>query len=303
MPDKLNILIIGGSSFVAKNFILYHQFNYNIKSVSRVKTRNENEVAITDFSKIPNELFHGIDIVLNCAAIVHQRKKVQESLYNKINFELATELAEKSKKNGVKIFIQLSTIAVYGNTERINAESLENPINPYGKSKLLADKQITAIADEHFKVIIFRAPMIYGGGEAPGNMMRLIKIISTGLPLPFKDLSNKRDFIHIVNLVGFIDAAIKKQYSGIFLVSDNSSISITELYKIIINELGIPDRSFRLPKIAFSIMKKIVPGTYGKLFGNLTIDISFTMNMIGLNPENRIKQGIKEMITYQNIPK
>ena len=107
MENKLNVLIIGGSSFVARSFILYHKNNYNIKTVSRTKSGFENEFVISDFGKIPEELFQRMDIVLNCAAIVHQKKRVSESLYNQVNYKLAVELGEKSKKMKLKLLSSL----------------------------------------------------------------------------------------------------------------------------------------------------------------------------------------------------
>ncbi len=296
MTTKQRILIIGGSSFVARNFIRLQKNNYEIKVVSRTKSKNENELLIPNFEEIPSELFKGIDVVINCAAIVHQSKKVANEIYTKINFELAIDIAKKAKNAEVKIFIQLSTISVYGNTTHISEHCAEHPTNAYGQSKLLADNQLRNMANDNFKVVIFRPPMIYGSNDAPGNMMRLIKLISKGFPLPFKKITNKRDFIHIDNLVGFIDAAIKKNTTGIFLVSDHSPVYISELYALIIQCLGKTNRAFSLPEICFKTIKKMVPEIYDKLFGNLTIDCTSTLNVLDFKPKELLKEGIIEMI-------
>lgn len=297
MPNKQRVLIIGGSSFVARNFIRLQNVHYEIKTISRSTTNFDNETVISDFENINSELFSGIDVVINCAAIVHQNKEIAEKIYNKINFELAIDLAKKAKNTGVKTFIQLSTIAVYGNITHITENSNENPINPYGKSKLLADNALKNIADYNFNVVIIRPPMIYGNTDAPGNMMRLIKLISKGFPLPLKKTTNKRDFIHIDNLVGFLDASIKKNISGVFLVSDNTPVFISELYSTITNCLGKPNRAFTLPSICFKTIKKIVPGIYDKLFGNLTIDATSTIQTLDFIPKTMLKVGISEMVS------
>lgn len=295
MLNKQHVLIIGGSSFVAQNFIRLLQDNYVIKTVSRTSTGFNNELVVQNFSSLSSEIFKGIDVIINCAAIVHQQKKVEVSVYNKINFELTVDLAKKAKHEGVKTFIQLSTIAVYGKLTRITKSSNENPVNAYGKSKLLADNSLKKMVDSSFNVIIFRPPMIYGNTNAPGNMMRLISFIAKGLPLPFKGLQNKRDFIHIDNLIGFIDASIKKNSSGVFLVSDNAPVFISELYNVIVKCLNKTNRAFKLPTICFKIIKKIVPEIYNKLFGNLTIDISTTLSVLDFKPVNLLQQGIKKM--------
>jgi len=92
-----------------------------------------------------------------------RQKKVEEEIYDKINYKLVVDLAEKAKSAGIKKFIQLSTIAVYGNATHITATTPESPVNPYGKSKLEADIKLLALANDEFKVITLRPPMIYGG--------------------------------------------------------------------------------------------------------------------------------------------
>ena len=300
MPTKPKILIIGGSSFVSQNFIRLQKNNYSIKVVSRSMTGYDQEVLFPDFSDVPNDLFKNVDIVINCAAIVHQQKKIDEKIYNDINYKLPVDLASKAKTAGVKKFIQLSTIAVYGKATHIDVSTEENPINPYGGSKLKADKELSEMADNDFNVVIFRPPMIYGGKDAPGNMMRLIKFIAKGFPLPFKKLKNKRDFIHIDNLIGFIDASLKKNISGIFLVSDHSPVLIAELYSIIINSLGKANRTFRMPAIGFKMIKKVMPGMYDKLFGNLTIEIERSIQLLDYNPTPMLEKGIAEMTVNLN---
>ena len=305
MPNKQRVLIIGGSSFVARNFIRMQKDYYNIKTIVRTSSGFKNELVISDFANLSNEIFSGIDAVINCAAIVHKNKEIAEEIYNKINFELALDLAKKAKNSGIKTFIQLSTIAVYGNVTHITENSNENPINFYGKSKLLADNALKNMANNNFNVVIIRPPMVYGNTDAPGNMMRLIKLISKGFPLPFKKTTNKRDFIHVNNLVGFLDASIKKNSTGVFLVSDNSPVYISELYETITSCLGKQNRAFTLPAICFKTIKKIIPGIYDKLFGNLTIDATSTIQNLDFIPKILIKEGISEMVSglKKNIKK
>lgn len=298
MVGKQNILIIGGDSFIAKSFIQFHKNNYKFSVISRTKTEFENEIVLTDFSKIPDELFKSIDIVINFAAIVHQRKKGSESLYNKINFELAVENAQKSKSFGAKMFIQISTIAVYGNAEKIDCQTPENPVNPYGKSKLLADKKIISLADTFFKVIIFRAPMVYGLSNAPGNMMRLISLVDKGFPLPFKNAKNKRDFINIRNFIEYIQTAIKTNQTNVYLVSDDSPVSTFDLVNLISKYLKKKVIQFSIPNFLIIFLRKIKPELFNKLYGKLYVDLSKTNEILNYKPEYSMEQGIKEMVQW-----
>ncbi|HRN41269.1 MAG TPA: hypothetical protein PK649_04240, partial [Vicingus sp.] len=81
MLDKQHVLIIGGSSFVARNFIRIHHNNYSIKTINRTSIGFDNELITPDFSTLSSDVFKNIDIVINCAAIVHQQKKIDDNIY------------------------------------------------------------------------------------------------------------------------------------------------------------------------------------------------------------------------------
>lgn len=303
MTAKKQILIIGGNSFVARNFIRSQAGNYTIHTIVRKATGYQDEEVYPDFFDVSGERFKQVDVVINCAAIVHQKDKVADQVYDRINNELAVNLAQKAKTAGVTTFIQLSTIAVYGRQTHINSDTVGSPETPYGKSKLEADRRLAALNDPGFCVVSIRPPMVYGSIDAPGNMIRLIRFMAKGIPLPFKKLTNQRDFIHIDNLVGFIAAFIQQRVPGTFLVSDNAPVLISELYNVIVKQLGKSNRSFAMPGIGYKTIQAITPGVYDKLFGNLTIAIDETLKAVTYQPKPLLEQGIAEMVKGMNNKK
>ncbi len=296
MVEKKVILIIGGSSFVANSFIRYHKGNYSIQTVSRTKTEYHNEVIITDFGDIPNDLFEKADIVINCAAVVHQQKSTPTETYHQINYELALSLGRKAKASGVKFFVQLSSISVYGGYSFIDESTIEKPSNDYGKSKLLADKHLLKLASNNFVIIIMRAPMVYGGIGAKGNMIRLVHLVNKGFPLPFKNALNKRTFIHIRNLIGYIEAAILNKQTNIYLVGDSKSTSTKDLVELIANKLNTKLKLITFPNWIVSLLIKIKPNIFEKLYGTLIVDTKFSSKTLNYYPNYSIEDGIEEMI-------
>jgi len=290
----MKILIIGGDSYVAKNCINTIKNQYRIKAISREKTNFKNELVLKDFFSIRLKEFIDLDIVFNCAGIVH-RKKAPDELYMKINYELVRDLARKAKEAGVKKFIQMSTVSVYGKRETITLNTPEEPINMYGKSKYLADNALLEIQDENFKVIIIRSPMIYGA-DAPGNMMSLIRLVDKCLFLPFKNINNKRDFIYIKNLIHFINQAIDRDYSGKLLVSDGEPVSTEKIVKLIKKEMNRKNILLSIPFIFRSIIKKLKPDLYWKLFENLRINNTFVVKHLGINLHFKFEDGLKNMV-------
>lgn len=91
------ILITGSNGFIGNYFINNYKSKYNIKTFSFLK----NDINTLDCNTI--------DIVL-----VHQMGGASANEYEKINVIQTIELAKKAKESGVKHFIFMSTVKVYG---------------------------------------------------------------------------------------------------------------------------------------------------------------------------------------------
>ena len=93
------------------------------------------------------------------------------------------------------------------------------------------------------EIVIIRPPLIYGPG-VKGNFKKLIKIINLGIPLPLKNIKNKKSFIYIGNLIDFIIESVYFPLAAgqTFLISDNIVISSKDLVE----------------KLAFHLNKKIL---------------------------------------------
>lgn len=297
----MKVLIIGSDSFIAKNFISKHKDNYLIKGISRVITGYTNEKVFFHFDQIEPELFDSIQVVLNFAAIVHKPDLNDENLYDRVNYKLSILNAQKAKLAGIKLFIQMSTIAVYGNASKISILAPHNPHNPYGKSKLKADEELLAMQDENFKVAIVRPPMVYGGGKAPGNMMRLIQLADKGIPLPFKGIDNKRDFINVHNLVQYLSLIAEKNLNGIHLITDQEPVSTKYLLTCIYKYLGKKGFLLKVPVFGLKLLKSLRSNEYEKLFGTLSIETNFPYE--NLIKRHSVESGIRDMVEWYKLNK
>ena len=291
----MKILIIGSDSFIAQKFVCYSDINL-LQGISRTKVQTNCDIVIKDFFKIDEYFFEGMDIIINFAAIVHRPDIKDPDIYNEVNHKLTIINAKKAKNAGVKLFIQMSTIAVYGNSQNISINSSYQPQTPYGISKLKADEALLKMQDDHFKVAIIRPPMVYGGGKAPGNMLRLINLANKGIPLPFKGINNKRDFIHVNNLIQYLSIIAEKQLDGIHLISDHQPVSTEYLLNTISKYLDKKVPLIKIPKIGLKLLKKFRPKDYEKLFGSITIETNFPFeNLIN---RHSVEEGISEMIEW-----
>lgn len=200
---KRKILITGAGSYIGEMFEKYAQEYYTDNFIIDTLDMLNPGWVEADFSQY--------DIVYHVAGIAHADVgNVSEEIkakYYEVNTDLTVKVAEKAKEEGVKEFIFMSSMIVYGEsapygTEKVIDEyTVPTPANFYGDSKLQADVAVRDLADSSFKVLVLRPPMIYGKGSK-GNYPILAKLAQK-LPV-FPDVENARSMLHIDNLCEFL---------------------------------------------------------------------------------------------------
>ena len=197
------ILITGKDSYIGtsvEKWLLKTPEKYHVNTLN---VKGE-EWKSHDFSKY--------DVVFHVAGIAHvSTDPKREDLYNKVIGDLTIEIAKKAKKEGIKQFIFMSSIIIYGDSTRhkkvIDKNTTPKPDNFYGKSKLEAEEGLHYLASDDFKIVVLRPPMIYGKGSK-GNFPKLVSIARI-IPV-FPDIENQRSMLHIDNSCKFIKLMVKK---------------------------------------------------------------------------------------------
>lgn len=222
------ILITGKNSYIGNEFekwVNNYQSDYDVKKVC-LKGDSWKE---KDFSKY--------DVIFHVAGIAHvSTDQDMEGTYYKVNRDLTIECARKAKEDGVKQFIFLSSIIIYGDSSPMGKQKIidkntkPNPSNFYGKSKLQAEEGILPLADDSFKIVILRPPMVYGK-NSKGNYLRLSKL-AKAIPI-FPDIDNERSMIHIENLCEFTRLMIDNEEDGIFFPQNKNYIKTSEMVELI----------------------------------------------------------------------
>ena len=158
------------------------------------------------------------------------------------------------EKYGVGKFIFSSTAATYGEpeTSQVTEQSLQNPINPYGKSKLMTEWVLkdVALANPNFKYAILRYFNVAGAssdgllGQNYPNATHLIKVATQtilgkrekmvifGDDYDTKDGSCIRDYIHIEDLASAhlsVLRYLQNNDSNIFNVGYGTGFSVKEV--------------------------------------------------------------------------
>ena len=126
----------------------------------------------------------GTDVVVHCAGVVQVGGRHRD-LWT-VNVEATERLLAASAPAGLRRFVHLSSVAVYGRAEApIGEDSLKQPAGAYGKSKWAAEEALWRYHAGHgLPAVALRPCVIYGGRDrhAWPALSRLARM--RVLPLP-----------------------------------------------------------------------------------------------------------------------
>lgn len=188
-------------------------------------------------------MLNNIFLKYSIASVMHFAGScyVGESIINPIkyydnNVSAAILLFKKMLEHKVNKIIFSSTCAVYGDPaveEKINETFKTNPVNPYGRSKLMIEQIIKDLAEVHeFKFMILRYFNVAGADPSgtigehhdpethliPSILIHLLgrkdKMVINGYDYNTKDGTCIRDFIHVNDLVNAHILALQSMLSN-----------------------------------------------------------------------------------------
>lgn len=268
MKNK-KILIFGAGSYIGTKFQEYLKNNEKYE-IDVMDSMNENWKKL-NFSKY--------DVIYHVAGIAHvSADPKMEALYYKVNRDLPIEVAKKAKSENVKQFIFMSSMIIYGADGKIGKKKIidenspKEPIDFYGKSKFEADEAIQQLADEEFKTVIIRTPMVYGP-NCKGNFPKLKKLAK--LSPVFPNIENERSMIYIDNLCEFLKQVIDKEETGIFYPQNKEYVSTKEIIKEMAKCMNKKIFCIKLFNPLLKILSKKI-NYINKIFGNKVYDKSLS---------------------------
>ncbi|MBI5065003.1 NAD-dependent epimerase/dehydratase family protein [Candidatus Woesearchaeota archaeon] len=287
----MKVLVTGGSGFVGSNLASYFDKNNEV-----ITTFRNQEQKLSGFKgKIVNPEFSwkklgSIDVLFHEAAIA-DTTVTDETVMNAFNVEYSKRLFENAINHGCKKIIYATSTAVYGDVPAPYKENgPKNPLNAYGKSKLLLEEFATEFAKDHPNILVvgLRYCNVYGPGEShKGNMASMIYQLAQqhkkGQYRLFKWGKQKRDFIYVKDVIRANELALNSKESCVLNCGYGAYTTFNEVTEILNLVLGK------------DVPTEFIDNPYEKQYQEFTeCDMSLAEENIGFVPKYNVAEGIKD---------
>jgi nucleoside-diphosphate-sugar epimerase len=248
-----------------------------------------------------NEVLKGQEAIVHLAGLAHGRASTLQQ-YRAANRDATITLATAAGDANVRHFVYFSSIGVNGPTSGSSAFSElsePRPTQGYAVSKLEAERLLGPLAKSSgMALTIIRPPLVYGAG-ASGNVLRLLRLVRRGVPLPFAGVGNRRSFVSRENLADFVAVALRNraEANGLFLVADDEVVSTADVVLAMGRGMGRSPTLFHAPAAAVAIAVKL-PGIRGiatRLYNSLEVDNSRAKQKLNWEPAERTIVGLEAM--------
>ena len=184
-----------------------------------------------------------VESVFHLAAQISVNRSTKEPLFDaSVNIEGAINLLEAVRQSSAKRIVYVSTGgAIYGEPNVLPAseETIENPISPYGISKLVAEKYLKWFYDVYgISYSIIRPANIYGPRQDPLGEAGVISIflgrIKDNNPVEiFGDGKDSRDYVYVRDISNICIKAMNSNKKDIYNAGTGKQTNLLELVEII----------------------------------------------------------------------
>lgn len=194
----------------------------------------------------------GVDTVVHCAGYAHDIVGESPNLHRQVNYEGTVNLLEAAVSQGVRSFVNLSSVKAMAEPGRqcVDELWLAPPVTPYGLAKRAAEDAVLEAGAKHdFHVVNLRLAMVYGRGGR-GNLQRMVRAIQSGWLPPLPETGNKRSIVYVADVVdAILQVADDPRANGrTYIVADPVAYSGRFFYDQIRQALGMAPVGWFVPQ-------------------------------------------------------
>jgi nucleoside-diphosphate-sugar epimerase len=203
----------------------------------------------------------GADFMFHTAAIVEEDG--DKSLYQRVNVEGTRTVAACARATGVRHFVHLSSVMVYGFTyPPFVAEDgpFRGEGNPYCETKLESDRlALQYHAAGAFDVTVFRAGDVYGARSRPW-VLRPLELMRKRIFFLIDGGRGAMNHVHVDNLLDAVFSALEQRVAGeAFNITDGGQTSFADYFGRLARMLGrkrLPSAPGALVRRGFSLASR-----------------------------------------------
>jgi nucleoside-diphosphate-sugar epimerase len=236
----------------------------------------------------------GIDIAFHNVGLVPLAK--DSAAFKLTNVEGTRNLLRGAKSFGVSKVVFTSSSAVFGvpPSNPVRTDSPPQPLEPYGHSKLEAEKICREFAEAGMDITIIRPRTIIGPGRL-GIFQILYEWLFRGQNIPvLGDGENKYQFVHVNDMAEALILAGDKNGSAVFNCGTDRFGTMREVLEDLCNYAATGSRVVSVPKagatallrIASSLRLSPLAPYHTLMFGeSFWFDLSHTTTELGWCPK------------------
>lgn len=190
---------------------------------------------------------------------------------------------------GVDRFIFSSSVAAFGRTNgKANESTVCHPTDPYGESKLMAEKLVKKSDMDH---AILRMTAVYGAGSP--WFYKILGMLTWGIPCPNTD--NMVQLVHVSDVVQAIELSLNKG-RGTFIIADKKPVKLAYITKRLVNLLG--KRYWTVPPWMMVMPAKLIGmgALVDLLMEDRNYDITKAQRVLGFKPKADMEYELKRMV-------
>ena len=254
----MHIFITGVAGFLGSNLAdFYLKKNYKVSGCDTLiggsidnldKKVNFYKVNCEDLDKM-SDIMKGADVVCHTAAYAHEGlSNFSPVIFAQNNVVGSVSVFTAAIRNKVKRIVYCSSMARYGNIKNpYNEQDVPNPVDPYGISKLAAEKLLINLCETNNVEFNIAVPHnIIGPKQKYDDPFRNVVSIMVNLmlqkrqPIIYGDGEQKRSFSDVEDCIYCLDQMLfnkKINKQVINIGPDENFITINELYEKLSNKL------------------------------------------------------------------